>query len=195
MKKEISKSTKSTAGETMSDSLVLKLILVAVVVGFGALIFYINVYVNKIASIRAELSQVMAPLVTVPEKSMTPPPVNPTAGIANPASTNCIAKAGNLKIETKPDGSQYGVCYFEDNYQCEEWAMLRGDCPVGGLRVTGYITPAATFCAISGGSYTMTKEAPAVAPEKEEGICSFKNGQKCDVWKFYDGSCSANKAE
>jgi putative hemolysin len=31
---------------------------------------------------------------------------------------------------------QYGVCFFEDNRQCEEWALLRGDCPVGGKKVT-----------------------------------------------------------
>ena len=61
--------------------------------------------------------------------------------LANPASQNCVARGGTIKIERRPDGGQFGVCVFTDNYQCEEWAMFRGECPTGGLRVTGYITP------------------------------------------------------
>ena len=64
-----------------------------------------------------------------------------------------------LRIESRPDGGQYGVCIFDDNYQCEEWAMFRGECPVGGLRVTGYITTAARYCAITGGRYTVVAKA------------------------------------
>ena len=74
-------------------------------------------------------------------------------GLANPASQNCAARGGTLRIERRPDGGEYGVCVFADNYQCEEWAMLRGHCPVGGLRVTGYVTAAARYCAITGGRY------------------------------------------
>jgi hypothetical protein len=29
-------------------------------------------------------------------------------------------------------------------------------CPVGGIKVTGYVTPAAQYCAITGGEYTIT---------------------------------------
>ena len=61
--------------------------------------------------------------------------------LANPASENCIAQGGRLVIETASDGGQYGMCLFEDNHQCEEWALLRGTCPVGGIKVTGYVTP------------------------------------------------------
>lgn len=191
MKKETSK--------PINNSLILKLVLLGVILGFGALLVFINIYVNRIASMKAELSHNIAPKIVMPEIEVGPvvskPTTTPTIGMANPASTNCIAKGGNLKIESRPDGGQYGVCYFEDNRQCEEWALFRGDCPVGGLKVTGYITPAATFCAISGGRYAVTKEFPAVTSENEEGTCTFKNGQKCDVWKFYDGSCSSSKAE
>jgi putative hemolysin len=45
---------------------------------------------------------------------------------ANPASENCAANGGRLVIESAGDGGQYGVCLFEDNRQCEEWALLRG---------------------------------------------------------------------
>ncbi|MGH6887050.1 MAG: putative hemolysin, partial [Geminicoccales bacterium] len=94
--------------------------------------------------------------------SRDPGPSTPaTAGLANPASENCIAKGGDLRIETAGGGSQYGVCLFEDNRQCEEWALLRGACPVGGIRITGYVTPQARYCAIRGGAYAVTREQTA----------------------------------
>ncbi len=68
-----------------------------------------------------------------------------SASMANPASVNCEKVGGSLKIEERPDGGQYGVCMFADNMQCEEWALMRGECPAGGVKVTGYTTPAATL--------------------------------------------------
>ncbi|MEZ4768043.1 MAG: DUF333 domain-containing protein [Caldilineales bacterium] len=110
-----------------------------------------------------------------------------SAGLANPASENCVAQGGTVTIEERGDGGQYGVCLFEDNLQCEEWAMLRGDCPVGGIKVTGYVTPAAQYCAITGGTYTVTSESGA---ENEQGTCTFKDGSECDVWAYYSGQCA-----
>jgi putative hemolysin/predicted metal-dependent phosphoesterase TrpH len=59
------------------------------------------------------------------------------AGIANPASVNCINKGGTLSIQKSADGGEYGICIFEDNRQCEEWALFRGECPAGGRKATG----------------------------------------------------------
>jgi putative hemolysin len=114
----------------------------------------------------------------------TPEPES--AGIANPASENCTEKGGTLSIEKRGDGGEYGVCIFEDNMQCEEWAMMRGECPEGGIKVTGYITPAARYCAITGGEYTVTGKSGA---EDEEGTCTLPDGKECDVWKYYNGEC------
>ena len=50
------------------------------------------------------------------------------AQLANPASRHCAEQGGTLVIERNPTGDQYGVCVFTDNYQCEEWALLRGEC-------------------------------------------------------------------
>jgi uncharacterized protein len=113
-----------------------------------------------------------------------------SAGIANPASVNCTEQGGTLTFETRGDGGQYGVCYFEDNLQCEEWAMLRGDCPVGGIKVTGYITPAAQYCAITGGTYTITGNSNT---DNEQGTCTLPDGTICDVWDYYNGQCSAGQ--
>jgi putative hemolysin len=108
------------------------------------------------------------------------------AQLANPASENCVAVGGTWSIENRVGGGQFGICLFEDNRQCEEWALLRGDCPVGGVKVTGYTTPAAVYCAITGGEYAITGNAGA---EDEQGTCTFKDGSLCDAWDYYDGQC------
>lgn len=123
--------------------------------------------------------------------STTPPQPKPTqqstGQIANPASENCVEQGGTLVIQERGDGGQYGVCTFEDNRQCEEWAMFRGDCPVGGVKITGYVTPAAQYCAITGGEYQVTGSSNTA---EEQGTCTFKDGQTCDVWEYFAGTCS-----
>lgn len=115
-------------------------------------------------------------------------PATPTSQveIANPASQACIAAGGTLAIEARGDGGQIGVCYFEDNRQCEEWALFRGECPAGGLKVTGYVTPAGRYCAITGGEYQVTGSSGA----QEQGTCMFKNGKACDAWEYWLGACT-----
>jgi Tol biopolymer transport system component/putative hemolysin len=111
--------------------------------------------------------------------------------LANPASENCVAVGGTWTAETRVDGGQFGICLFEDNRQCEEWALLRGDCPVGGVKVTGYNTPAAVYCAITGGEYAITGNSGA---EDEQGTCTFSDGTQCDAWEYYDGKCAPGSA-
>ncbi len=108
------------------------------------------------------------------------PSENNVSGIANPASVNCTTLGGNLVIQKRGDGGEYGLCYFEDNRACEEWALLRGDCPTGGVKTTGFDTIDQNFCAWSGGE---TFAVPG-------SVCTFKNGSKCSTLDFYDGTCS-----
>ena len=49
----------------------------------------------------------------------------PRPQLANPASVRCAELGGTLRLERRPDGGEYGVCLFVDNYQCEEWALFR----------------------------------------------------------------------
>jgi uncharacterized protein len=112
-------------------------------------------------------------------------------GLANPASTNCAAKGGKLTIEKNAKGGQFGVCTFPDNLQCEEWAMLRGDCRTGGIKVTGYATPAARYCAITGGTYAVTA---ATNTAVERGTCTFANGKECPAAAYFNGTCSRQVA-
>jgi len=72
------------------------------------------------------------------------------AQLANPASENCVAQGGRHITEPTPPG-EIGVCLFEDNRQCEEWALLRGHCPAGGMHVAGFTSDEERLCAIRGG--------------------------------------------
>src|SRR5690349_17538522 len=114
-----------------------------------------------------------------------PAQTQPAPRLANPASQNCAKQGGTLTIERRPDGGQYGVCVFTDNYQCEEWALFRGECPKNGLRVTGYVTPAGRYCAITGGRYTVVTESAA----GETGVCTLPGGKACNAAAYYAGTC------
>jgi putative hemolysin len=146
---------------------------------------------DLIAQLNGLLSAAYTPDLTLVEELAKSIEIGsqPASGgqIANPASVNCIKQGGTLTIQKRGDGGEYGICMFEDNRQCEEWALLYGECPVGGLKVTGYITPAAQYCAITGGTYTVTGNSNT--PD-ETGTCAFKNGQTCDAGDYYNGKCS-----
>ncbi|WP_075061020.1 DUF333 domain-containing protein [Ornatilinea apprima] len=129
---------------------------------------------------------------TTPEiQATTVPTQTELAQLPNPASENCTKQGGTLSIEERGELGQIGVCYFEDNRQCEEWALLRGDCPVGGVKVTGYVTPAGRYCAITGGTYAVTGNSGA---SDEQGTCTFKDGSQCNAWDFFNGTCAPRAA-
>jgi putative hemolysin len=67
---------------------------------------------------------------------------------------HCKAQGGKRTAERGP-GGEIGVCVFADNRQCEEWALLRGACPRGGIPVSGYPTTSERHCAIRGGHMTI----------------------------------------
>jgi hypothetical protein len=52
-------------------------------------------------------------------------------------------------------GGEIGVCVFRDGRQCEEWALLLGRCPRGGIAVRAYATTSERHCAIRGGQMTI----------------------------------------
>ncbi|MBE0529929.1 MAG: DUF333 domain-containing protein [Rhodospirillales bacterium] len=111
-------------------------------------------------------------------------PSRPRSGnvtrIANPASVHCIDVGGQAITETRPDGSEFGVCLFEDNRQCGQWALFRGNCPIGGIRVAGFPSDAARYCAITGSAF-------GIAGTQE--TCTTPNGTVCDTVSYFDGSC------
>lgn len=118
-------------------------------------------------------------------------PAQPPAARANPASTYCVAQGGQLAFEKDGSGGRFGICRFADNRQCEEWALLRGECPAGGIRATGYATPAARYCALRGGRYQVLSEGAGAV---EQGSCGFANGKSCAAPAFFDGLCTPASA-
>ncbi len=125
-----------------------------------------------------------------PVSQPTPAPTSaPNSSLANPASVNCEKQGGKVSIQTRGDGGQFGVCIFQDNKQCEEWALFRGECPAGGLNITGYVTLAAQYCIITSGQYTVTANS---GQANEQGTCAFKNGKTCDAADYYNGKCNPN---
>lgn len=136
---------------------------------------------ETLAPVETPASETPAAVNTAPPAEVPGEPVEVTGtaavDLANPASTNCEAKGGKIKITARGDAGQYGICYFEDNRQCEEWALLRGDCPEGGRKVTGYQNKQQIYCAITGGETDIV-----------DNICTIK-GQTCDLEGYYNGSC------
>jgi putative hemolysin len=104
----------------------------------------------------------------------------PTTTLANPASVNCSKVGGTLLIKKLPNGNEYGLCDFGDNMQCEEWALFRGDCPVGGVKTTGFDSIDQKYCAWLGGKTFAVKNA----------TCTLPNGKICDDSKLYNGTCN-----
>lgn len=99
--------------------------------------------------------------------------------LANPASLYCVEQGGKLILAIHGDGGEYGICFFEDNRQCEEWALFRKECPVGGVKVTGYTKPESKYCAIRGGQVL-----------NNETQCKLPSGKICSAKDLYNGADS-----
>lgn len=142
-----------------------------------------------VAALASGCAEAQPPATTAPASTAPAAAApKPAARLANPASEHCVSVGGESRIESRPDGGQFGVCYFDDNRQCEEWALLRGHCPVGGRKVTGYVTAAARYCAITGGTYSITARSGAA---DEQGRCVLPSGTDCDAGDYYAGRCPA----
>ena len=102
---------------------------------------------------------------------------NPT--LANPASVNCAKQGGATVIQTMGNGGQYGLCQFEDNMACEEWALFRGQCPVGGVKTTGFDNIQQMYCAWIGGKTLAVPNAQ----------CTLPGGTVCPVNALWNGTC------
>ncbi len=57
--------------------------------------------------------------------------LEPTPGIANPASEHCVEQGGIIEFREDAQGGQYGVCIFDDGSECGDWALYRGECEPG----------------------------------------------------------------
>jgi putative hemolysin len=115
--------------------------------------------------------------------------------IANPASAYCEEQGFKLEIRTAQDGSQYGVCMFEDDdTECEEWAYYRGECKPGVMDVApaptaasaGIANPASDYCVEQGGA----SEIRTAEDGSQSGVCVFPGGSECEEGAFFQGECA-----
>ncbi len=81
----------------------------------------------------------------VPVPTATPKPVG--QDIANPASVNCVKQGGTLEIRKEANG-EVGYCHLADGSECEEWALMRGECKPG--QPAAQFTDPFAYCAAVG---------------------------------------------
>lgn len=55
--------------------------------------------------------------------------------VVNPASQYCLEQGGISEIRPDALGNQMGFCKFTDNSECEEFALLKGDCLPGQNKI------------------------------------------------------------
>lgn len=156
-------------------STLLLLMILVIVVSLGFIAFKLYIEPAKIPS----KSQIETQDPQVITKDSFSKPVDKTQALANPASTNCAEKGGVLKIMKNGSGGEFGLCQFEENKACEEWALMRGECPEGGVKTTGYDEDAQAYCAWLGG------ETEAV----ENATCTLPNGKTCSINALWNGEC------
>ena len=113
--------------------------------------------------------------VSVPKASM-----QDNNNMANPASVYCGEQGGTTVIKTLPSGGEYGLCEFEGDQACEEWAMYRGDCPVGGIKTIGFDNIEQSYCVWVGGRTLAVANAQ----------CTLPDGTVCSDRDLYYGTCS-----
>ncbi|WP_296224241.1 DUF333 domain-containing protein [Ralstonia sp. UBA689] len=76
----------------------------------------------------AQVSPAM-PLHNAPlPAATTAEPPRSNVGMANPASTYCLQRGGQLELSTRANGGEVGICVSPGGDECEEWAFLRGSC-------------------------------------------------------------------
>jgi len=158
------------------------LILIVCVIILGALVSRQNMTMSELSQSVVTLSSSLYDVAVQKKNAILKTSETAMLKVANPASTNCISDGGKLEFAEK-SGGQYGICVFPDGKQCEEWAMFRGECPAGGVELTGYTEAADIYCAITG--HEVTK---GVEPGKA-GTCKI-NEIECAAQEFYDtGEC------
>lgn len=123
---------------------------------------------------------------SVAQKTVVLPQINQVkqdnTTLANPASVNCQNQGGTLIIKKMGNGGEYGLCQFEDDQACEEWALYRGDCPVGGVNTIGFDNIQQSYCAWVGGKTLAVANAQ----------CTLPDGTVCSDHDLYMGLCPAN---
>ena len=133
---------------------------------------------------------------------------SPLLNMTNPASTYCNENGGQSVIRTASDGSQSGVCVFENGNECDEWLFYKGECDASSIPVPGTEKAIQEILAnkynkpLSEVKVTIQKEAPGFASgsvlfgqdeQGEGGLWLAVAGNQWDVVWDGNGSIDCNK--
>ena len=129
---------------------------------------------------------------TQPTAPAQTPAVTPTKDTKidrlNPAAVYCGQVGGTPNTVKNVDGSEYGMCAFPNNTECEEWALFRNEGCKAGVAVTsttevhvGMANPASVHCGEVGGTLEIKKDTAG----NEYGMCTFPNGTSCEEWALF----------
>jgi hypothetical protein len=145
---------------------------------FAGLILCISIFLLVAGCTQQSESPEQVPVTTAGE--IRTPSITP--GLPNPATDFCVQAGGMPEIIENPDGSEYGMCTFQNGTSCEEWSLFRGEgCKPGN--VTGLANPASVYCGHQGGRTEIKKNPDG----SEYGMCTFPNGTSCEEWALFQG--------
>lgn len=102
--------------------------------------------------------------------------------VASAAYSKCVQNGGFVTTARRGKSGYYQVCNFDDDMNCDLYALYSGQCPVGGVHTIGYSTTAQVYCALRGGK-----------PQgNDNGQCKMPDGKVCSTASVYSGACEPN---
>ncbi|MDD5251414.1 MAG: DUF333 domain-containing protein [Patescibacteria group bacterium] len=168
---------------------VIVLILIGGIVVLGILVRSQNLTIAALSESVASLSTNVYDIVKQKGTELRRTGEMAATKMSNPASQNCSGVGGKLSIEKRPDGGEYGICSFGANMECEEWALMRGECAQGGADVSMTSNAADRFCIITG------HELIKPGDTEKAGLCRIDN-KECSAQEYFDtGECKYSVVE
>ncbi len=107
------------------------------------------------------------------------------ATMANPAATNCARLGGTTERLVRGTLGEVGICRLKTGRACEEWALMRGECPEEGVDEKPYATVEARYCVLRGGILSLE----AGQTDERRGTCFLPESRNCPVEAYWLGQC------
>lgn len=134
--------------------------------------------------VRLGFSAVLAALLLAGAASVSAQTA-PAATLANPAAVNCARLGGTSERLVRGTLGEVGICRFGNGRACEEWALMRGECPESGVDEKPYATVEGRFCVLRGGILSLE----AGQTDERSGTCFLPESRSCPVEAYWLGQC------
>lgn len=110
---------------------------------------------------------------------------NAPVAMANPAAQNCARLGGTTEQMVRGTLGTTGICRLKSGRACEEWALMRGECPEEGVDEKPYATVEARYCVLRGGILSLE----AGQTDERKGTCFLPESRSCGVEAYWLGQC------